>query len=106
SQALMELIVDLQDFDGRFKSSESDITAVEGALGVVPGFFNSAFSASKLGTGKETQMTALCIAILKKHCSEQADAWEMIVDKAEDWLREQGVDVTEIVGKAMALLLE
>lgn len=105
-QALMELIVDLQDFDGRFKSSDSDIVAVENALGVSSGGFKSAFSTGKLGTGKEVQMTALCIAILKKYCAEQADVWEMIVDKAESWLQEQGVKVADIVEKATALLSE
>ncbi|KAI1169527.1 von Willebrand factor type A domain-containing protein [Nemania sp. FL0916] len=49
--------------------------------------------------------TALAIAFLQKRVPDEAASWELIVDKAKNWLSQQhGVDVEKEIGDAEKLL--
>lgn len=49
--------------------------------------------------------TALAIAFLKKHGAHEAETWELIVQKAKDWLAQQhGVNVEKEISDAEKLL--
>ncbi|KAI1145852.1 von Willebrand factor type A domain-containing protein [Nemania diffusa] len=53
----------------------------------------------------DTVATALAIAFLQKRMAHEADSWELIVEKARNWLgQQQGVDVEKEISSAEKLL--
>ncbi|XP_062578026.1 von Willebrand factor A domain-containing protein 5A-like [Saccostrea cucullata] len=48
--------------------------------------------------------TALAIAFLRKYFLEQRDEWEMIEEKAFNWLRTRDVEGKDVVQEAMNFL--
>ncbi|KAK5631926.1 hypothetical protein RRF57_007640 [Xylaria bambusicola] len=57
------------------------------------------------GTRDAVVATALAIAFMKKHMAHDAETWELIVQKARDWLGQQhGVNVEKEISDAEKLL--
>ncbi|KAK0718745.1 von Willebrand factor type A domain-containing protein [Apiosordaria backusii] len=97
----LERIVSLQQFTGQWAGSD-DLLAVLG--------LDKQTVSSKVGglglmdKGDDVFATALVLAYLEVHLSERKDEWEMLAEKARDWLQGQGVDVDGFVEKAKQLL--
>ncbi|KAI0526388.1 von Willebrand factor type A domain-containing protein [Xylaria bambusicola] len=84
-------IVRLQKSDG---SWDWDLHLLA-ALGATP----------NLGTRDAVVATALAIAFITKHMARDAETWELIVQKARDWLGQQhGVNVEKEISDAEKLL--
>ncbi|KAK4461205.1 von Willebrand factor A domain-containing protein 5A [Cladorrhinum samala] len=84
-------IVALQTFEGKWAWSEK--------LLVLLGLNKDAVEAQK----SDEVATAMVLAYLEVKLADRKDEWEMLAEKAQDWLRGQGLDVDEQVGKVKGL---
>ena len=87
----LEVIVDTQTFEGFWPaSSAADLLA---ALGVTKGKLDAALAANKeawvgkLRASDDAVLTALVLVFLEKKLGHDKDTWEMMAEKAWDWLR-------------------
>jgi hypothetical protein len=72
----MHKLIEMQEFNGSWKSSDALFTLISVDKDAVK------------ATGRENAMsTALAVAWLEVKMASEEDVWEMVVDKAKDWLR-------------------
>lgn len=91
----MHTLIALQTFSGAWAWDE----ALFSILGIGEA---SVFKEELGGPSAEVRATALAVAWLERKVPGEKGVWEMVVDKAKGWMKGQGVDVGEIVGKAGA----
>lgn len=88
----MHELIRLQKSDGSWEWNQS-LTDLLGVTGV---------SSEKQGS---VVATALAVAFLQSRMAHEADTWELIVEKAKNWLaRQDGVDVEKEISDAQSLL--
>jgi hypothetical protein len=91
----MHALINLQTFSGAW--------AWDQALFSILGIAQESVLKDELGgPNAEVRATALAVAWLEKKVPQEKGVWEMVVEKAKGWMKGQGVDVLEIVGKAGA----
>ena len=89
----MHTLINLQTFSGAW--------AYDGQLFSIIGITEKAGLTEELGgPNAEVRATALAVAWLENKVADQKGVWEMVVEKAKGWMKGQGVDVDDIVGKA------
>lgn len=94
--ATVRALLDLQSFDGHWEWTNTLST-----------FFDShVISEAKSVRSAEDQLlaTVMVLAWLKTSASEYHDLWEMIAEKASDWLEGQSEDSELLMSKAMSAL--
>ncbi|THY78540.1 hypothetical protein D6C86_02936 [Aureobasidium pullulans] len=94
--ATVRALVDLQSFDGHWEWTNTLST-----------FFDShVISEAKSVRSAEDQLlaTVMVLAWLKTSASEYHDLWEMVAEKASDWLEGQSEDSELLMSKAMSAL--
>lgn len=84
-------IVALQTFEGKWVWSDKLLALL--------GLNKDAVKAQK----SDEVATAMVLAYLEVKLADRKDEWEMLAEKAQDWLRGQGLDVDEQVGKVKGL---
>ncbi|KAL7955629.1 VIT domain-containing protein [Trichoderma compactum] len=84
----------LQTFAGNWQWSPS----LEGILGIAPLTATVKIQLPRQYTQHMDVLATLCaVVFLKKKLASEKDSWELLVQKAEDWLRAQtGADVLEL----------
>ncbi|OJD34549.1 von willebrand domain containing protein [Diplodia corticola] len=108
----LECIIALQTFEGSWALDQRLVDAVGG----LPGVDGVAGVSRELGcAGVESSVidkvvaTVLAVAFLRLKVAEEEETWELVVEKAEEWLKEcEGVDGEKIGAmkeKAEALLM-
>ena len=88
----MHALINLQTFSGAW--------AWDDALFSILSIGEESVLKEELGSNAEVRATALAVAWLEKKVPQEKGVWEMVVEKAKGWMKGQGVDVNEIVGKA------
>lgn len=92
-------LIGLQTFEGSWGLSQELLVLLN-----VP---DDAFAKeiTNAGVSKEVFITALVIAMFEQKLKDFEGSWELVVEKAKEWLADQGAnDVEGLVGKAGALL--
>ncbi|VDK26876.1 unnamed protein product [Taenia asiatica] len=94
------LAVELQDFDGYWLLNEDLTKVLNSPL--------SQLTSSRPSDVKDTKMwaTALVVAYLRTRMASRKEEWEMVVQKAIDWLKETCPDPEALIGKAKKALEE
>ncbi|KAK4170513.1 von Willebrand factor type A domain-containing protein [Cladorrhinum sp. PSN259] len=88
----LETIVALQTFEGKWVWSDRLLTI----LGLKKDDL-------KVVEGSDEVATAAVLAYLEVEMADRKDEWEMLAEKAQDWLRGQGVNADEQVANFKAL---
>jgi hypothetical protein len=91
----MHALINLQTFSGAW-AWDQELFSI---LGIAE---ESVLKDELGGPNAEIRATALAVAWLEKKVPQEKGVWEMVVEKAKGWMKGQGVDVLEIVGKAGA----
>lgn len=98
-EKLTHFLIGLQTFEGSWEVSSSLLSALKISEASVTA------EAGKLKADVKVFVTALVIAVLEGKLKEFEGSWELVVEKARDWLEESFAgDVDGLVEKAGGLV--
>lgn len=97
AQEKIHKIICLQKFDGSWDWTANLIDII--------GVSSDARSSSGLGAENAVTAAALAIAFIRFRATDDEDSWELIIEKAMNWLGQQeGVNVDKLIGDAEVLV--
>jgi hypothetical protein len=94
---ILDAIIELQTFSGSWAFSQELFDLME-----ITGGDDPRAVMVELGVGEEVIATAFVVAFLEGRMEKKRSVWELVVEKAREWLTEQGFTSSSVAGEMTA----